>query len=86
MAEQGLSGFVSYNWNGMLAPAKTPREIITRVHDVLSKQLATPEHRDTFVNQGHEVSGLGPDDYASFIRAEIEKWARVAKAAGINKQ
>ncbi len=86
VAEQGLSGFVSYNWNGMLAPAKTPREIINRVHDVLSKQLATPEHRDTFVNQGHEVSGLGPDDYASFIRAEIEKWARVAKAAGINKQ
>lgn len=86
VAEQGLSGFVSYNWNGMLAPAKTPREIINRVHDVLSKQLATPEHRDTFVNQGHEVSGLGPDDYASFIRVEIEKWARVAKAAGINKQ
>ncbi len=86
VAEQGLSGFVSYNWNGMLAPAKTPREIITRVHDVLAKQLATPEHRDTFVAQGHEVAGLGPDDYANFIRNEIEKWARVAKAASISKQ
>ena len=86
IAEQGLTGFVSYNWNGLLAPAKTPREIITRLHDVLAKQLATPEHRDAFVNQGHEVGGLGPDDYANFIRAEIEKWARVAKAAGIQKQ
>ena len=47
---------------------------------------ALPEHRDSFVNQGHEVSGLGPEDYANFIRAEVDKWARVAKAAGIQKQ
>ena len=86
IAEQGLAGFVSYNWNGVLAPGKTPRDVITRVHDVLAKQLAMPEHRDTFVAQGHEVAGLGPDDYANFIRNEIEKWARVAKAAGIQKQ
>jgi tripartite-type tricarboxylate transporter receptor subunit TctC len=86
IAEQGLAGFVSYNWNGVLAPAKTPREIITRVHDVLSKQLALPEQRDSFVKQGHEVAGFGPDEYANFIRTEIEKWARVAKAAGIQKQ
>ena len=86
IAEQGLTGFVSYNWNGVLAPAKTPREVITRVHDVLARQLAAQENRDLFINQGHEVSGLGPDDYANFIRNEIDKWARVAKAAGIQKQ
>jgi tripartite-type tricarboxylate transporter receptor subunit TctC len=86
VAEQGLTGFVSYNWNGMLAPAKTPRDVIIRVHDVLAKQLALPEHRDTFVTQGHEVAGLGPDDFTNFIRNEIEKWARVAKAANIQKQ
>ena len=86
IAEQGISGFVSYNWNGVLAPVKTPREIITRIHDVLSKQMSLPETRDWFVGQGHEVGGLGPDDYATFIRNEIEKWARVAKAAGIQKQ
>jgi tripartite-type tricarboxylate transporter receptor subunit TctC len=86
IAEQGLNGFVSYNWNGLLAPAKTPRDVITRLYDVLAKQLALAEHRDSFVAQGHEVAGLGPDDYASFIRYEIEKWARVAKAAAIQKQ
>jgi tripartite-type tricarboxylate transporter receptor subunit TctC len=86
VAEQGLNGFVSYNWNGLLAPAKTPRDVITRLYDVLAKQLALAEHRDSFVAQGHEVAGLGPDDYASFIRNEIEKWARVAKAAAIQKQ
>jgi tripartite-type tricarboxylate transporter receptor subunit TctC len=86
IAEQGLTGFVSYNWNGILAPAKAPREVITRVYDVLSKQLATPEQRDLFLNQGHEIGALGPEDYANFIRAEIEKWARVARAAGIARQ
>jgi tripartite-type tricarboxylate transporter receptor subunit TctC len=86
IGEQGLIGFVSYNWNGMLAPARTPRDIITRLHDVLSKQLALKEHRDLFVNQGHEVAGLSPEEYANFIRAEIDKWAQVAKAAGIVKQ
>ncbi len=86
IAEQGVPGFVSYNWNGMLAPAKTPREVIMRIHDVLARQLAQPEHRDAFLRQGHEVAGLGPEDYANFIRAELDKWARVAKAAGIQKQ
>jgi tripartite-type tricarboxylate transporter receptor subunit TctC len=86
IAEQGVTGFVSYNWNGLLAPARTPREVITRVHDVLAKQLALPEHRDAFVKQGHEVAGWGSEEYAKFISAEIDKWARVAKAAGIQKQ
>jgi len=86
IAEQGIGGFVSYNWNGVLAPAKTPSAVVMRVHDVLAKQLALPEHRDSFVTQGHEVAGLGPEEYANFIRNEIEKWARVAKAAGIQKQ
>jgi tripartite-type tricarboxylate transporter receptor subunit TctC len=69
-----------------LAPAKTPREIVTRIYDALSKQMSLPESRDLFTGQGHEVGGLGPDEYATFIRAELEKWARVAKAAGIQKQ
>lgn len=86
IAEQGLTGFVSYNWNGVLAPAKTPSVVVTRIHDVLAKQLAAPEHRDAFIKQGHEVAGLGPEDYAAFIRAELDKWARVAKAAAIPKQ
>ena len=86
IAEQGVSGFVSYNWNGVLAPMKTPPEVIARVHEVLSRQMAMPETQALFVKQGHEVSGLGPDDFGNFIRSEIEKWARVAKAAGIQKQ
>ena len=76
IAEQGLKGFSSYNWNGMLAPAATPKAIIARIHEVIAKALKTPEARDLFVGQGHELERLGPDEYAAFIRAETQKWAR----------
>jgi tripartite-type tricarboxylate transporter receptor subunit TctC len=86
IAEQGIKGFESYNWNGMLAPAGTPPPVISRIHEVLAKQLKTPEAREVFVGQGHEMAGDGPGVYAGFIRSETEKWAKVAKAAGIPKQ
>lgn len=85
VAEQGVPGFVSYNWNGVLAPAATPKLIITRIHDVLSKQLATREAQEAFLGQGHEPGGGEPEEYAAFIRAEIQKWAKVAKTAGIRE-
>ncbi len=85
IAEQGLAGFESYNWNGVLAPAATPRPIIVRIHEVLAKQLASPEGKDLFVGQGHEPGGEGPEEFAAFIRAEIDKWSKVAKAAGIRE-
>jgi tripartite-type tricarboxylate transporter receptor subunit TctC len=86
IAEQGFPGFVSYNWNGILAPVATPKPIITRIYEVLSKALATPQARELYLGQGHELGGEGPDEYAAFIKAEIEKWARVAKAANIQPQ
>src|SRR5207248_2431559 len=85
IAEQGLKGFESYNWNGLLAPAGTSRPIVNRIYEVLSKALNTIESRELFVGQGHEIGGLNPAEYASFIKAETEKWARVAKKAGIPK-
>ena len=70
----------------MLAPAGTPKAIITRINEILVRQLATAENRELFVGQGHEPGGDTPDEYAAFIRAEIDKWAKVAKAAGIKEQ
>jgi tripartite-type tricarboxylate transporter receptor subunit TctC len=53
---------------------------------VVAKALKTPEARELYSNQGHEIGGLNPDEYAAFIRAETEKWARVAKKAEIARQ
>lgn len=85
IAEQGIAGFESYNWNGMLAPAATPKAIITRIHEILAKALATPENQQLFIGQGHEPGGDTPEEYAAFIRAETDKWARVARAASIRE-
>jgi tripartite-type tricarboxylate transporter receptor subunit TctC len=84
--EQGVKGYSSYNWNGVLAPAGTPRAVIDRIHAVLSKPLTNPDTRKQMEAVGYEVSGEGPAEYAAFIKAETEKWARVAKAAGIPKE
>jgi len=84
--EQGLKGYSSYNWNGVLAPAGTPRTVIDRIHTVLAKSLINPEIRKQMETIGYEVAGDGPVEYAVFIKAETEKWAKVAKAAGIQPE
>jgi tripartite-type tricarboxylate transporter receptor subunit TctC len=84
--EQGLKDYSSYNWNGILAPAGAPRAAIDRIHAVLTKSLTNPEIRKQMESIGYEVAGEGPLEYAAFLKAEIEKWARVAKAAGIQPE
>lgn len=84
-AEQGLKGWSSYNWNGILAPAGTPKAIIERIHAVLSKPLNDPATRKQLEDIGYEVSGIGPAEYAAFLKEETEKWADVARKAGIPK-
>ncbi|MGA0034308.1 MAG: Bug family tripartite tricarboxylate transporter substrate binding protein, partial [Burkholderiales bacterium] len=84
-AEQGIKGFSSYNWNGILAPAGTPKAIIDRINAVLQKPLNDPAVRKTLTDQGYYIGGEGPADYAKFIQDEIATWARVAKAAKIPK-
>ncbi|MGE0557164.1 MAG: Bug family tripartite tricarboxylate transporter substrate binding protein [Burkholderiales bacterium] len=85
-AEQGVKGFSSYNWTGLLAPAGTPKAIIDRMHGILHKPLADPATRKRLTDQGNEVAGDGPAEYAAFIKSEIDKWGRVARIAGIPKQ
>jgi len=84
--EQGVKGFSSYNWNGILAPAGTPQAVIDRIHAILAKPLTHPDTRKTMEAVGYEVAGDGPAEYAAFIKAETEKWARVAKAADIQPE
>jgi tripartite-type tricarboxylate transporter receptor subunit TctC len=84
--EQGVTGFSSYNWNGVLAPAGTPQPITERIHAVLAKPLTNPDTRKQMEALGYEVAGDGPAQYAEFIRAETVKWGKVAKAAGLKPE
>ena len=85
IAEQGLTSFQSYNWNGILGPAGLPKSIVTKIHETLTKQLATKENQEIFLSQGFELSNFSPEEYGNFIHAETEKWARVAKMADIKE-
>lgn len=80
--ESGVPGFTSGSWQGVLAPAGTPREIIQRLNAEINKILKSAEIRERFVLQGTEPLGGAPEDFDAFMRSESAKWAKVIKAAG----
>jgi tripartite-type tricarboxylate transporter receptor subunit TctC len=83
MAESGLPGFESLNWNGIVGPAKMPREILDRLSREMIRALSLPDVKERVAAQGNDIIGDGPEAFAKFIRAESNKWGRVVKQAGI---
>ena len=81
--EAGLPGLDVKIWFGALAPAGTPQEIIAKVSTEIAKILATPEFKEKLDSQGMEPFISSPDQFAKLIRAEMAKWGKVIKAAGI---
>jgi tripartite-type tricarboxylate transporter receptor subunit TctC len=79
------TGFRSYeanNWYGMVAPAQTPPAIITRLNSELHSVLKVPDVRERLLSQGLEPSPSTPAEFSTYLKAEIVKWAKVAKDAG----
>ncbi|HVG04422.1 MAG TPA: tripartite tricarboxylate transporter substrate binding protein [Burkholderiaceae bacterium] len=74
-----LKGFDASSWFGLFAPAGTSRAIVDKIQADVSKALAVPEVRERFVAQGAQPGGSTPDQFAAFIRAETDKWAKVVK-------
>jgi tripartite-type tricarboxylate transporter receptor subunit TctC len=81
--ESGLKGFDGGSWNGLVMPAGTPKEVVARVHADLSKGLRSPETKERIFQQGGIAGGNSPEEFAAFVRAEVAKWAKVAKAAKV---
>ena len=86
MREQGLKEFVVSSGFALFAPARTPRPIVDRVHAALVKALNDPGVKDNLANQGAEVVASTPEQHDAFNKAEIAKWIRVARAAGIQPE
>jgi tripartite-type tricarboxylate transporter receptor subunit TctC len=84
IAESGVPGFAVENWQGMVAPAKTPRAIIERLNREMVRILAQPAMVEVFGTQGLDPVGNTPAQFDKLIRAEIEKWTSLVKAAGIH--
>ena len=80
--ESGLAGFDAAAWQGVVAPAGTPQEIVARLNAEINKALQDPGVRARLAGQGADVLGGTPAEYAAYIRAEMPRWARAIKESG----
>ncbi len=81
--ESGVANFEFSSEFGLLMPANTPREIITRLNGELAKILRLPDVRERLASQGAEPVGNTPEEYAASIKIDLARWAKVVAAAGI---
>jgi tripartite-type tricarboxylate transporter receptor subunit TctC len=86
IAEAGVPGYEAVQWYGFLAPAGTPAEIIKQIHSESVKALNAAEMKEKLATDGAEPAPTSPEEFGAMIRNEIEKWRKVAKAAGIEPQ
>jgi tripartite-type tricarboxylate transporter receptor subunit TctC len=81
--EVGLPGLDASAWHAVVAPAGTSKEIVRKLHQTLAATLALPEVRSQLAAVGAEPVASSPEEFAKFMRAESQKWARVIKAGGV---
>lgn len=86
MIEAGVPGFVVTQWHGVIMPAKTAREIVSRMQEEIVKALKHPEVASKLTADGTDAVGSTPQQFAGHMRAERDKWAKVIKQTGITAQ
>ena len=85
--EAGLPGYEDYTINELLAPAGTPKEILVRLQTEVAKIVALPELHKRFLEQGIElIASPSPDDFANYVKAEVARYAKLAKDANIKAE
>jgi tripartite-type tricarboxylate transporter receptor subunit TctC len=80
--EAGLKGFDAISWYGPMLPTGTPQEVVQRLLTESLKLLKQPEMRERLIAGGVDPAGTSPEEFAAYVRSEVEKWARVIKATG----
>jgi tripartite-type tricarboxylate transporter receptor subunit TctC len=85
-AEAGLPGFGVINWSGLAAPAGTKPEVLDRLHAEVAKALASADMREFIAGLDAEPGGIDPAAFATLIRDETARWAKVAEGADIERQ
>ncbi|HYC46196.1 MAG TPA: tripartite tricarboxylate transporter substrate binding protein [Burkholderiales bacterium] len=83
MAEAGFPGIETGTWYGVIGPAATPPAIAQTVHEAVVKTMAQPEVNARLLAQGVDIVGAGPREFGKILRAEVEKWSKLVKRAGI---
>jgi len=83
MQEQGIKGMPPDAWQGIVAPAGTPADIVTKLNRVINEGLTTPQVRDGIIKLGGNPKLTSPAEFASFMATMKEEWAKVLKATGV---
>ena len=86
VAEAGVPGYQVTSWNGIAVPARTPRAIVTRLHQAVADALAAPDIRQRFQEMGVEARPATPEEFHKLLVAEIAKWKNVIEKANIPRQ
>jgi tripartite-type tricarboxylate transporter receptor subunit TctC len=83
VAEQGFPGFSADAWYGLLAPARTPRPIVDKLHAEVVRIVKLPDAKERLANVGFEIVGSSPEEFSKLIRDEIPKWTKVVREGAI---
>jgi tripartite-type tricarboxylate transporter receptor subunit TctC len=83
VAESGVPGFQSVGWFGVLAPAGTPHDAVTKLNAETVRVLKLADVRERLLGMGMEIYGSTVQEFAAFEKSEIEKWAKVVKSANV---
>jgi len=86
IAEAGVPGYEAYNWWGIVAPAGTPAAVTQRLRSEITAVVASQEIQKWFVTEGAEAVNRTPEEFQKWIVAEIAKWGKVVKQAGIKAE
>lgn len=81
--ESGFSGLVVTHWYGVMAPAGVPKDIITRLHAEIIKAVSLPEVRERLVSVSLDPTTNTPEQFRAFLEAEVKRWAKVVRDAGV---
>lgn len=85
-AEAGLTDLVMYSWNGVFAPAGTPRDVIAKLNAEIVSILRLPEVTERLTSLGFVANGMTSEEFSSLIRSETERWSKIVKDLGIARQ
>jgi tripartite-type tricarboxylate transporter receptor subunit TctC len=83
VAEAGVPGYAVDTWYGTFAPAGTPREIIIKLYEEMARALALPEIREKMLPAGLEPVGSPPDQFAAYVKAEVDKWGKLVRDVNV---
>ncbi|MGZ8157065.1 MAG: tripartite tricarboxylate transporter substrate binding protein, partial [Burkholderiales bacterium] len=84
IAESGVAGYEANNWNGVVAPAGTPKAVITKLNHALVAIVRDPATAERLTSAGLEPIGDSPEEFGRYLRAEAAKWQKLVKSLGLN--